>query len=522
MGAHWVQECPTQGDPAFDKKRVRPPVGIPMTRLARSEEGGLVLPGGQMGTLVANEDAFAREILGLPTAAQPPAQQAAPDQQVQPAGGAAQPPLLLLDSKPAAEAQAAAAAAAAPAVKEEPGAAAAAAAPAPIPAAAAPAVLPVLAGEAELAGAPLAGGMPGASFFSLVMHSALLPRGPPDFLRAAFDRDEPLPRAGARARWGGAVACWSAPRVAASRRMLACRHVLAPPSPPRPAPLPAEFERLQGEYCARFQVPPRRRSPPRRAASRERAAAGRRRSRSPVRARPSQRSPPRRRSRSREQRRRSPATRGSRPPAERKGEERGEERSSRPPGRDKDKDKDKVGGRVGAAHACRAAPLLSEGCFCLAARSPQAACHLPGLPTLPSSPQPHRRAPSPAAVSAAGSAPAAAGLRRAAAAASAVGRAAGSRGATARAAGGGGRRACPRTTAGSPLETRLSRRASPSPRRPSPRQLLPRVMRLASSPALIPSLVTPGVPRVGCRAPLPSPPSATICLPLLSHYQAPL
>ena len=36
-----------------------------MTRLARSQEGGLVLPDGQTGTLVANEDAFAREILGF-------------------------------------------------------------------------------------------------------------------------------------------------------------------------------------------------------------------------------------------------------------------------------------------------------------------------------------------------------------------------------------------------------------------------------------------------------------------------
>ncbi len=209
MGAHWVQECPTQGDPNFDKKRVRPPVGIPMTRLARSEEGGLVLPGGQMGTLIANEDAFAREVLGLPTAAPPPGQQqqqqgggnAAAAAAQQQGGGEAKPPMLLLDSKPAADADAAA-------VKQEPGAAAAAAAAASaVPAAAVPAVpaaLPVLAGEAELGGMPLAGAMPGASFFSLIMHSALLPRGPPDFLRAAFDREEPLSRAGALV-WGDGV-----------------------------------------------------------------------------------------------------------------------------------------------------------------------------------------------------------------------------------------------------------------------------------------------------------------------------
>ena len=64
-GAHWLQDCPTHGDPTYDRKRVRPPVGIPMTRLARSSEGGLVLPDGNTGTLVANEDAFAKEVLGI-------------------------------------------------------------------------------------------------------------------------------------------------------------------------------------------------------------------------------------------------------------------------------------------------------------------------------------------------------------------------------------------------------------------------------------------------------------------------
>ena len=94
MGQHWVQDCPTQGDPNYDRKRVRPPVGIPMTRLARSDEGGLVLPNGQTGTLIANEDAFAREILGLPTMPAPPPA-AAPEQQRH---AAITPPPLLLDA----------------------------------------------------------------------------------------------------------------------------------------------------------------------------------------------------------------------------------------------------------------------------------------------------------------------------------------------------------------------------------------------------------------------------------------
>ena len=159
-----------------------------MTRLARSEEGGLVLPGGQTGTLIANEDAFAREILGLPTAPVAAAQPAANG--AQPTGGAAQPaPLLLLDNKPAAEAAAAAAQAA---VKPEPGTAAGGGAP---PAALAAPVMPQLAGEAELSGAMMAA-MPAAGFFNMLMHSAMLPRGPPDFLRTAFDRAEPMGRAG--------------------------------------------------------------------------------------------------------------------------------------------------------------------------------------------------------------------------------------------------------------------------------------------------------------------------------------
>lgn len=190
VAQHWVNDCPTQGDPAYDRKRVRPPVGIPMTRLMRSEEGGLVLPGGQTGTLMANEDAFARdvlEVMGLGAQQQPAAaQQQQQAQQEQ--------PLLLLDSKPAAEGAAAA-------VKQEPGMAAAAPAHAAAPAAAAlaaaaPTAAPLLAGEAELAGAAPGTTMPAAGFFAMVMQTALMPRGPPDFLRTTFDRQEPLPRAG--------------------------------------------------------------------------------------------------------------------------------------------------------------------------------------------------------------------------------------------------------------------------------------------------------------------------------------
>lgn len=216
IGQHWVSDCPTQGDPNFDKRRVRPPVGIPMTRLARAAEGGLVLPDGQTGTLIANEDAFAREILGLPTAAlASPATEEAPEEasgaadakpallplpgseaKGKPAAAAeAKPPLLLLDSKSAGEGAAPEVAPVAPA----------AAVPMPILPAAPP---PRLAGEAELScSAPTR--LPPASLFGAWMAAGLLPRGPPDFLRHAFDREEPLQRSGASpGAWQGNLRAW--------------------------------------------------------------------------------------------------------------------------------------------------------------------------------------------------------------------------------------------------------------------------------------------------------------------------
>lgn len=52
---HWIQSCPTNGDPEFDGRRARMPVGIPMERLAPSENGGLLLPSGATASLVAQE-----------------------------------------------------------------------------------------------------------------------------------------------------------------------------------------------------------------------------------------------------------------------------------------------------------------------------------------------------------------------------------------------------------------------------------------------------------------------------------
>mmetsp|Transcript_35796 Transcript_35796/g.113107 ORF Transcript_35796/g.113107 Transcript_35796/m.113107 type:complete len:294 (-) Transcript_35796:45-926(-) len=65
---HFINNCPTNGDEDWDIKRVRAPVGIPMSRLATSSEGALMLPNGQTGMMMANDDVFLAEVSGLPSA----------------------------------------------------------------------------------------------------------------------------------------------------------------------------------------------------------------------------------------------------------------------------------------------------------------------------------------------------------------------------------------------------------------------------------------------------------------------
>jgi E3 ubiquitin-protein ligase RBBP6 len=315
-----------------------------MTRLARSEEGGLVLPGGQTGTLIANEDAFAREILGLPTAAPQQHQGTAeaadgPQQQQRGPSEDSKPPLLMLDSKPAAEAGPGAAA---PLVKAEPGAGPASLPTAMLGAEARAVAPPLLAGEAELSASAPFGVLPGAGFFSLFMQSALMPRGPPHFLRLAFDREEPLSRAGGcphslREHTAQRSRLPLPPQPARSLPPLAAPSWRSTPcSPP-----PADFERMQDDYRARYQLPPLRiPEPPRR--------------RSPLRVQspPRQRSPLRRRLPSRErfplsQRRRSRSREGRPVLSQRDARERSKERSKER-GRAGSKERSKERGRAGS------------------------------------------------------------------------------------------------------------------------------------------------------------------------------
>ncbi|PIA31749.1 hypothetical protein AQUCO_04900203v1 [Aquilegia coerulea] len=62
---HFIQHCPTNGDPNYDKKRVKNPTGIPRSMLEANPEGAYALPGGAVAMLKPNEAAFDREVEGL-------------------------------------------------------------------------------------------------------------------------------------------------------------------------------------------------------------------------------------------------------------------------------------------------------------------------------------------------------------------------------------------------------------------------------------------------------------------------
>lgn len=66
---HWIDQCPTNGDPQFDKVKVRRPTGIPQSMLksvsAPLTGTALQLITGQFVTLQPNEEEFARQTAGL-------------------------------------------------------------------------------------------------------------------------------------------------------------------------------------------------------------------------------------------------------------------------------------------------------------------------------------------------------------------------------------------------------------------------------------------------------------------------
>uniref|UniRef100_A0A2P2MI41 Retinoblastoma-binding protein n=1 Tax=Rhizophora mucronata TaxID=61149 RepID=A0A2P2MI41_RHIMU len=64
---HFIQHCPTNGDPNYDIKRVKPPTGIPKSMLIATPNGSYALPSGAVAVLKPNEAAFEKEIEGLPS-----------------------------------------------------------------------------------------------------------------------------------------------------------------------------------------------------------------------------------------------------------------------------------------------------------------------------------------------------------------------------------------------------------------------------------------------------------------------
>ncbi|CAN0842367.1 E3 ubiquitin ligase PQT3-like [Linum grandiflorum] len=69
---HFIQHCPTNGDPNYDIKRVKPPTGIPKSMLMQTPDGSYALPSGAVAVLRPNEAAFEKEIEGLPTSSSRP------------------------------------------------------------------------------------------------------------------------------------------------------------------------------------------------------------------------------------------------------------------------------------------------------------------------------------------------------------------------------------------------------------------------------------------------------------------
>ncbi|KAG5523827.1 hypothetical protein RHGRI_030727 [Rhododendron griersonianum] len=64
---HFIQHCPTNGDPNYDIKRVKPPTGIPRSMLMATPDGSYALPSGDVAVLKPNEAAFEKEIEGMPS-----------------------------------------------------------------------------------------------------------------------------------------------------------------------------------------------------------------------------------------------------------------------------------------------------------------------------------------------------------------------------------------------------------------------------------------------------------------------
>ncbi|XP_064940845.1 E3 ubiquitin ligase PQT3-like [Musa acuminata AAA Group] len=67
MPGHFIQHCPTNGDPKFDIKKMKPATGIPRSMLLATPDGSYSLPDGVAAVLKPNESVFEKEIEGIPS-----------------------------------------------------------------------------------------------------------------------------------------------------------------------------------------------------------------------------------------------------------------------------------------------------------------------------------------------------------------------------------------------------------------------------------------------------------------------
>lgn len=52
---HFIQHCPTNGDPNYDVRKAKPPTGIPKSMLMATPDGSYALPSGAAAVLKPNE-----------------------------------------------------------------------------------------------------------------------------------------------------------------------------------------------------------------------------------------------------------------------------------------------------------------------------------------------------------------------------------------------------------------------------------------------------------------------------------
>ncbi|KAL6008126.1 hypothetical protein ACLOJK_033632 [Asimina triloba] len=78
---HFIQHCPTNGDPNYDIKRVKPPTGIPKSMLMATPDGSYALPSGAVAVLKPND--FSIFSLELELAASPSENRAAFEKEIE-------------------------------------------------------------------------------------------------------------------------------------------------------------------------------------------------------------------------------------------------------------------------------------------------------------------------------------------------------------------------------------------------------------------------------------------------------